>query len=91
MNVVANPGRARRKPPRSRAVLWRSGSSSSEDDARAYLQTRMTLFSKLMFWSIVALLVFLSAMYETYPKLKPVYNDVIFVGAAALLGVMLIL
>ena len=91
MNVVANPGRARRKPPRSRAVLFRSGSSSSEDDARAYLQARMTLFSKLMFWSIVALLVFLTAMYQIYPGVEPLYNDVIFGGAIALLCVMALL
>jgi serine/threonine-protein kinase len=72
-------------------VLWRSGSSSSEDDARAYLQARMTLFSKLMFWSIVALLVFLTAMYQIYPGVEPIYNDVISGGAIALLCVMALL
>lgn len=75
-----------------RAEPWRSGPS---DDGRAYLQTRMTLFSRLMFWSIVALLVFLTAMYRTYPAIEPAiepaHNDVIFAGASSLLGVMLIL
>jgi hypothetical protein len=70
----------------SRAALWRSGSST--DDARSYLQTRMTLFSKLMFWSMVALLVFLTAMYRLYPRLEPKDNDIIFTGATVLLGIM---
>ncbi|HZJ66191.1 MAG TPA: serine/threonine-protein kinase [Kofleriaceae bacterium] len=88
MTTVATAARSRRKPARSRAVLWRTGSSSSEDDARAYLQTRMTLFSKLMFWSIVALLVFLTAMYRMYPGIEPTYNDIIFAGAIVLLAIM---
>jgi hypothetical protein len=72
-------------------VLWRTGASSSEDDARAYLQTRMTLFSKLMFTSIIALLVFLTAMYQMYPGIEPIYNDIIFAGAVVLLAVMALL
>jgi hypothetical protein len=78
-----------RREPRSRAALWRSGSSA--EDARAYLQTRMTLFSKLMFWSIIALLVFLTAMYRIYPDVEPADNDIIFLEAAVLLGVMIVL
>ena len=89
MNTVAKPSRSRRLLAQSQAALWRSG--SSDDDGRAYLQTRMTLFSRLMFWSIVALLVFLTAMYKLYPEVKPADNDIIFAGAAVLLGVMLVL
>jgi serine/threonine-protein kinase len=88
VNTVANLRRPRRTA-RSRAVLWRS--ASSDDDARAYLQTRMTLFSKLMFWSIVALLVFLTAMYRIYPDVEPRDNRLIVGGATALLGVMALL
>jgi serine/threonine-protein kinase len=73
----------------SRAAHWRSG--TSDDDARAYLQTRMTLFSRLMFWSIVALLVFLTAMYRTYPEVEPRHHGIILGGAAIMLGVMAIL
>jgi eukaryotic-like serine/threonine-protein kinase len=88
VKVMANAARPRREP-RSRAALWRSG--TSDEDARAYLQTRMTLFSKLTFWSIVALLVFLTAMYKVYPEVKPEDNDYIFGGAAVLLGLMVAL
>jgi serine/threonine-protein kinase len=80
----------------SQAASWRSPlsgplSGSSDDDGRGYLQARMTLFSKLMFWSVVALLVFLTAMYRTYPDVKPRDNDIIFAGAAVLLGIMAVL
>src|SRR5215468_6863568 len=51
----------------------------------------MTLYSSLMFWSIWALLAFLTAMYWIYPAIKPRHNDVIFVGGALALGVMAIL
>jgi eukaryotic-like serine/threonine-protein kinase len=89
VKLVVNAARTRRRSGRSRAALWRTGSSG--DDARAYLQARMTLFSRLMFWSIAALLVFLTAMYWVYEDIKPRYNDYIFAGAGVLLGVMLIL
>ena len=89
MNTVAKPSRSRRLLSQSRAALWRNG--SSDDDGRAYLQTRMTLFSQLMFWSFIALLVFLIALYRIYPSVKPRDNDVIVIGGALLLGVMAIL
>jgi serine/threonine-protein kinase len=89
VTLVTNASRARRRTGRSRAVPWRSGALA--DDARAYLQARLTLFSKLMFWSFVALLVFLTAMYKLYPGIKPRDNDIIFAGATLLLGVMAVL
>jgi serine/threonine-protein kinase len=72
----------------SRAALRRNG--SSDDDGRAYLQTRMTLFTRLMFWSFIALLVFLIALYRIYPEVEPEHNDTIVIGGALLLGVMAI-
>ena len=87
--AVANASRARRLLPQSRTAHWRS--ESSAEDARGYLQTRLSLFSKLMFWSIVALLVFLTAMYRIYPSVEPKDNDVIFAGAVILLGAMAVL
>ena len=89
MNIVAKPSRSRRLLAQSQAAQWHSG--SPDDGGRAYLQTRITLFSKLMFWSIVALLVFLEAMYTIYPRVRPEANDLIFIGAPVLLGVMLVL
>ncbi|HEX3476123.1 MAG TPA: serine/threonine-protein kinase [Kofleriaceae bacterium] len=51
----------------------------------------MTLYSRLGFWSIFALLVFLTAMYWIYPAIKPRHNDAIIVGAALELGLVAIL
>src|SRR5689334_1926006 len=52
------------------------------EEARAYLQTRLELFSKLMFAAFVTLLVFLAGMYLRYPEISPKKNDQIFIGAA---------
>ena len=89
MNIVAKPSRSRRLLAQSRTAVWRT--TPSDDDGRGYLQTRMTLFSKLMFWSIVALLVFLTAMYETYPEIEPAHQGLILRGAIVMLGIMAIL
>ncbi len=60
----------------------------TEEEARANLQGRLEVFSKLMFWSFVALLVFLTAMYRVYPSIVPQRNEEIFGSATILLAVM---
>ena len=72
-----------------RNKLWTG--TTSEEEARAYLQTRLTLFSKLMFWSFVVLVAFLAAMYWRYPEIKPTDNDIIFTGAFVGLGIMAVI
>ncbi|MEJ7604314.1 MAG: serine/threonine-protein kinase [Kofleriaceae bacterium] len=57
-------------------------------EGRAYLQTRLTLFTKLMFWSFVTLCVFLGSMYLRYPGLSPPRNELIFGAAVVGLAVM---
>jgi serine/threonine-protein kinase len=89
VTIVAKPSRSRRLLAQPRDTPWPSG--SSDDGGRGYLQARMTLFSKLMFWSIVALLVFLTAMYRIYPTVEPADNNIIFAGATVLLGVNAVL
>jgi hypothetical protein len=84
------------KPSRSRQLLAQTPvalrpTAPSDDEGRGYLQTRMTLYSKLMFFSIVALLVFLTVMYRIYPTFEPRHNDVILIGGTIGLGVMAIL
>jgi hypothetical protein len=86
VNSVTNSARSGRPLAQARRAHWSTGSTA--DDARGYLQTRMALFSKLMFWSIIALFVFLTAMYRIYPRVEPKDNDIIFGGAAVLLGIM---
>ncbi len=51
---------------------WSTG--SSEEESRAYLQTRLTFLYRLMFWCFVALVGFLYAAYTVYAG--PEYNIV---------------
>jgi len=62
--------------------------SSNEEESRAYLQTRLTVYAKAMFWSFVVLLTFLGAMYWIYPETEPRYNKYIFCGATVGLAAM---
>ena len=71
---------------RSIRPAWSAG--TNEEEARAYCQARMIVFSRLMFWSFVVLMVFLTAMYREYPKLEPVHNDLVSGVAAVGLGSM---
>jgi serine/threonine-protein kinase len=48
---------------------WSSG--SSEEESRVYLQTRLTVLYKLMFWAFVVLILFLWGTYQRYPHIKP--------------------
>ncbi|MBA3541151.1 MAG: serine/threonine protein kinase [Deltaproteobacteria bacterium] len=84
----AEAGRSRRLLAQARRGEW--ASPTSPDDARGYLQTRLELFSKIMFWSFVTLLVFLTMMYRAYPELIPENNDAIFLSATIGLAVMAI-
>lgn len=61
---------------------------STEEESRAYLQERLIVLSRLMFWSFVVLLVGMVMLYRTYPWLEPHRNNTIYtialIGLAAL-------
>ena len=59
-----------------------------DEESRAYLQQRLNLLSKLMFWSFLALMLFLAGAYVRYPDLAPEHNVVIFGTGATGLAVM---
>lgn len=67
------------KPPQLAAI--RRASASPED--RWFVQQRTVLFIKMMFWSFVALLGFITAMYTIYPVTRPAQATVINYFAAA--------
>ncbi len=67
-------------------ALWTP--SRNDEEARAYLQTRLTVYAKAMFWSFVVLLAFLRTMYWAYPSKEPQNGNYIFVGAAVGLAAM---
>ena len=84
---MADVARLLRAEASSRAagpVRW---ADSHDEEARAYLQARLTLFTKLIFTAIATLMAFLLVMYSAYP-IAPRHNDLIFGGALAELGVM---
>jgi serine/threonine-protein kinase len=68
-------------------AAWSSG--SSEEEARAYLQTRLTTLYRLMFWCFTVLVGFLWAFYTRYPDIKPTLQfwvSAAFVGGLAIQG-----
>ncbi|HEY5926540.1 MAG TPA: serine/threonine-protein kinase [Kofleriaceae bacterium] len=65
---------------------WSSG--SSEEESRAYLQTRLTVLYKLMFWCFVVLIGFLLAVYNLHEDLEPGLQPWIYAVFGTGLGVM---
>ena len=60
---------------------------ATEEESRAALRLRLNAYSKLMFWSFVALLVFLAASYRLY-NIAPRYTDIVFGGSTVMLAIM---
>jgi eukaryotic-like serine/threonine-protein kinase len=61
---------------------WSSG--SSEEEARAYLQARLTVLYKLMFWCFLVLIGFLWLVYWAHPEIEPALQ--IWINAAFVAG-----
>lgn len=59
-----------------------------DEEARATLQIRLTVLSRLMFWSFIVLLGGMLALYEQYPAIEPEKNDQIYIIAS--IGVILL-
>lgn len=71
-----------------RRRAWRAGGEAqTEEAARDYLQKRLALFSKSVFWAFLALLAFLFVMYAKYP-IEPKHQDIIY-GVAVISLVIL--
>ncbi|MDQ3339701.1 MAG: serine/threonine protein kinase [Myxococcota bacterium] len=51
---------------------------ASDEESRAYLQSRLVVLSQLMFWSYGALLVMMFLLYERYPLIEPAHNNKIY-------------
>jgi len=70
--------------PRTRMAPW--GPTASSAETRAYVQERLTLFVKMMFWISWLLLGFVIAAYELYPSARPAGADI--VHPTAVLGLI---
>ncbi len=64
---------------------------ASELEGRAYLQQRLELISKLMFWSFATLIAFLMLMYGAYKELSPQHNTWILAMAIGGLVVLAVI
>jgi len=77
------------RPRRGRLQAW--SPATSRDEARAYLQERMALFSRLMFWIFWVLVVFVIALYQVYPEARPDKVDIVHdfaIGALVVGGII---
>ncbi len=64
-------------------MISRAGWHGRDEESRAYLQARLTLLSKLAFWSFIILVGGMVALYAQYPHIEPKYNSRIYIIATA--------
>jgi len=60
--------------------------SAADDEDREYLQSRITVLYKLMFWSLVALLAYIASQYAIYGG--PKHRHIVYLGSSVLLAAM---
>src|SRR5262245_25339421 len=58
------------------------------EESRAYLQARLIVLSRLMFWSFVSLVVYITLLYRVYPEHEPRLNGIIDVISVLGLGLL---
>jgi hypothetical protein len=58
-------------------------SAPNEEEARAFLQSRLTLLFKTMFWSLTGLLAFLWGLYTIYPDRAPAQRNWVYLFSSA--------
>jgi serine/threonine-protein kinase len=67
-------------------AMW--SDAPDEEDARAFLQSRIAFLFKLMFWSLVALIAFLAAVYEIDRDNAPDKRNIVYLTSAVGLAAM---
>ncbi len=72
------------QPVHTPSATW---PTAGDEEARAYLQQRLEVMSRLMFWSFAMLLAFMVVTYETYNALgrryEPTLNEYVYAISAA--------
>lgn len=86
---VAEKLRESRLAAQTRRRLGRD--ATTEEEARANLQSRLNAYSKTMFWAFVALIVFLTLAYRFVIDDPPRLWRYVFTGSSALLAMMAII
>ncbi len=85
MAVGILPGRAR--VARARDVPW--SPTATREEARAYVQNRLDLYSKITALSSGAFLMSVLGMYQLYPDLRPARSALVHTCAIAGVGILL--
>jgi eukaryotic-like serine/threonine-protein kinase len=67
-------------------AMW--SDAPDEEEARAFLQSRIAFLFKIMFWSLVALVAFLAAVYEADPANAPDRRNTVYLVSASGLAAM---
>src|SRR5678815_2379523 len=66
-------------PAASRKLLTRAGWFGTRDEeSRAYLQARLIVLSRLMFWSFLVLLLGMVLLYYRHPEIQPKRQALIY-------------
>src|ERR1041385_4843946 len=67
-------------PAGSRKMITRVGwhGGARDEESRAYLQTRLVLLLKLMFWSFIVLLGMMEGLYHEHHEIEPTNNRLIY-------------
>ncbi|MDQ3368571.1 MAG: serine/threonine protein kinase [Myxococcota bacterium] len=82
-------------PAKSRRLLAQAhrawGGSHNEEESRAYLQARLNVYSKTLFWAFVTLLSFIALTYKFVLPQEPALADYVFGGSAGVLAMMAVL
>ena len=86
MGLVAGADRSSKLATQTKHRLWRT--AATDEEARDSLRNRLDVYSKIMFWAFVALIVFLTLSYRFVLVKVPVLWGYVFSGAAVMLAVM---
>ena len=77
------------EPARSRRMIRVWGTASSEEESRAYLQIRLAVLWKIMFWAFVVLVATQWPLYElAYRRIKPWGQNYVYAMASSGLAIM---
>jgi len=60
----------------------------NDEESRAYVQARLTLYATLMFWAFAAMIAFMLVLYWAYPSLAPRNQNAINLVSSIGLGVL---
>ncbi|MBA3463561.1 MAG: protein kinase [Deltaproteobacteria bacterium] len=83
---MAEAERSSRLKALTKQRLW--GTASTDEEAREQLQNRLNVYSRIMFWAFVALIVFLTLTYRFVLDKTPALWTYVFAGSTVLLAVM---